>query len=132
VKGHLPGAESVSCGHGVPRRELLIASCGFAALTLLFTFPQVFHWHRLVNGYSGYDPPSHIELVETLVRFPQPETVRYLQRIGVRYVILHGELAPEEYPALRRELATVPELQLLMTSREADDMAVYLLREPDP
>jgi hypothetical protein len=50
---------------------------------------SIFHWKRLVNGYSGYYPPSYIARIERLAAFPDTGSLAQLRADGVRYVIVH-------------------------------------------
>jgi hypothetical protein len=79
---------------------------GFAILELPFysapepEYPEVkrmyasiFHWKRLVNGYSGLTPPRQTALATSLRGFPDEEALaalRDLGRQGLRYVIVHA------------------------------------------
>jgi hypothetical protein len=45
----------------------------------------------MMNGYSGYYPPSYLDNVLRLQRFPDGLSTRTLQRAGVRYVIVHTD-----------------------------------------
>jgi hypothetical protein len=55
-------------------------------------FMSIYHWARLVNGYSGYVPPSYVETLEELRDFPSPRSIRRLRDLGVDYVIVHERL----------------------------------------
>lgn len=68
------------------------------------------HWMPLLNGSSGYLPPS-LKLTEELARrFPDPRAVEMLQRMtGLRYVVVHtdhlskgGRARWRGQPSLRR------------------------------
>jgi len=48
------------------------------------------HWRPLVNGYSGFQPPSYDELVHALGGFPDDASIAYLRERGVRYLLVHG------------------------------------------
>jgi len=50
---------------------------------------SIFHWHSLVNGYSGNYPPSYLARIERLSQFPDQRSLAQLRRDGVRYVIVH-------------------------------------------
>ena len=45
---------------------------------------------QIVNGHSGHWPVGYEPTIEDLNRFPEPEALGTLRRIGVRYVVLHG------------------------------------------
>jgi hypothetical protein len=54
-----------------------------------YAYMSIFHWKRLVNGYSGYYPPSYIARIERLAAFPDTGSLAQLRADGVRYVIVH-------------------------------------------
>ena len=47
------------------------------------------HWQPLVNGYSGFAPPSYLELLEDLRGFPDERSVLTLAARDVRYLLVH-------------------------------------------
>jgi len=52
-----------------------------------------FHRHPTVNGMSGFDPPFYTEVVlPVLAAFPDTESLRLLDALGVRWVYVRGEL----------------------------------------
>ena len=56
-----------------------------------YSYNSTFHWMPMMNGYSGYYPPSYLDNVHRLQRFPDGLATRTLQRAGVRYVIVHTD-----------------------------------------
>ena len=42
-----------------------------------------------MNGYSGYYPPDYIETLARMETFPDDDSVSRLQRLDVRYLVLH-------------------------------------------
>jgi hypothetical protein len=54
-----------------------------------FAYLSTFHWHRLVNGYSGNMPPSYEALVAAAESAPFGVPVEHLRRLGVRYFVLN-------------------------------------------
>jgi hypothetical protein len=54
-----------------------------------FMYQSTFHWHRLVNGYSGYEPPDYAETRARMQTFPDDEAIGRLRGLGVRYVLVH-------------------------------------------
>jgi hypothetical protein len=91
-----------------------------------YMYNSTFHWQRLVNGYSGFYPPSFILLVEAMDSFPSPSAIAYLRRLAVRYVILHSDFDPRRYVDARNALGDQSELQLVLVERQgADEIAVY-------
>jgi hypothetical protein len=61
----------------------------FLAHDARYAYMSMFHWKPLVNGYSGYLPPSYVERIRRLFRMPDPDGLAQLRADGVRYVIIH-------------------------------------------
>jgi hypothetical protein len=59
-----------------------------------FAYMSTFHWMPLVNGYSGFYPPSYLERLKRLSGFPDARWVAALRSEGVRYVIVHADGYP--------------------------------------
>ena len=47
------------------------------------------HWRRMLNGYSGFAPPSYHAVLEELRGFPDARALDYLRRREVRYLLVH-------------------------------------------
>jgi hypothetical protein len=60
-----------------------------------FAYLSTFHWKRLVNGYSGFYPPSYLRRLVRLAAFPDEASVASLRREKVRYVVVHADGYPE-------------------------------------
>ena len=58
-------------------------------------YMSTFHWKPIVNGYSGYFPPSYLQRLERMRGFPDDRAFRQLLHDGVRYVVVHVDLYPE-------------------------------------
>ena len=64
----------------------------------VFMYFSTFHWNTLVNGYSGFSPPSYPRLRESVRNFPDEASIAELRRRGVTHVVVHGALySPESY-----------------------------------
>jgi hypothetical protein len=80
-----------------------------AARSVLFEFPvhspadrfsenlpymyfSMWHWRPMVNGYSGFTPPSYAALLEGTSTFPDPAALQYLARVGVTHIALNCRL----------------------------------------
>jgi hypothetical protein len=59
-----------------------------------YAYLSTFDWMPSINGYSGYYPPSYLERVDRLQKFPDAASTRVLQRAGVQYVIVHMSSYP--------------------------------------
>jgi hypothetical protein len=64
------------------------------------------NWQPLVNGYSGFVPPSFYEHVKAFAPFPQQPALDALRRSGVTHVFVHADqFAPgvlDRTPGLRK------------------------------
>ena len=66
-----------------------------------YMYYSTFHWQTLLNGYSGFFPPSYLRLVAVMRGFPDARSLDALRARGARYAVIHGErLAPDEYRAV--------------------------------
>ncbi len=97
-----------------------------------FTFDPAYmyfstgHWQPLVNGYSGFHPSSYIRLLDTLTPFPNPDGIAALRKLGVDYVILHRDLARDEWDSVNQALRASPWVRLVLTdSPMRETVAVY-------
>ena len=63
-----------------------------------YMFFSTFHWHPLLNGYSGYKPPSYPAVIALARTLPDAHASEILGRIaGLRYVVVHlAEIPPEQ------------------------------------
>ena len=55
-----------------------------------YLYFSTFHWQKLVNGQSGWLPPSYIDLLEEEQDFPSEASIAYLRQRGVEYIGVHG------------------------------------------
>jgi hypothetical protein len=73
----------------------------------LFMYFSTTHWQPLLNGYSGFYPPSYLDLIETLRGFPDDPSIDILRQRGVDYLIVHGRFyTPDEFGAVIAALET--------------------------
>jgi hypothetical protein len=54
-----------------------------------FAFHSIFHWHPLVNGYSGGSSDRYVALADVASGFPADASVRALQEAGVTHTFVH-------------------------------------------
>lgn len=72
-----------------------------------YSYLSTFHWNPMLNGYSGYHPPSYLARADALREFPSERSIARLHADGAQYVIVHlGEFEPERRAAIRKTLAT--------------------------
>jgi len=95
-----------------------------------YAFWSAAHWNRLVNGYSGYYPPVYLETVNRMQTFPDTASVQRLQRLDVRYIVVHHAFYEEaERQRLLSAMANHPSLERLGSFRDPVGAAsLYALR----
>jgi hypothetical protein len=104
----------------------IIRDRGDSPTAVLFEFPtghmedpeymyySTFHWQYLVNGYSGFFPPSYLKVVKAMENFPDAPSFDAIKAHGVRYVVIHGEwLYGARYETLIADLDRRPDLKLV-------------------
>jgi hypothetical protein len=108
--------------------ELPLASPVIAQASVYMYF-STFHWHRLVNGYSGFIPRWYPEFLNRMAAFPDDNTIEDLRRRGVDYVIVHAAFyAPDDYRRLTTRLDERRDIHLeAVTQRETDETRLYRL-----
>jgi len=81
-------------------------------MTPQFMYGSIFHWHRLVNGYSGFTPPDYLDTRERMRTFPDDDAIARLQDLGVRYVLVHKAFyQSDEYADLMEQVLHRGELR---------------------
>jgi hypothetical protein len=104
----------------------LVRDRGDSPTAVVFEFPtglvaesaylyySTFHWQWLVNGYSGFFPPSYYRLVRAIEEFPDEPSMNAIKSHGVRYLVIHGEyLRGDRYKTLIPQLDARPDLTLV-------------------
>jgi hypothetical protein len=56
-----------------------------------FMYFSIFHWHRLVNGASGFFPRDYQEVRQVMYDFPSDDSMRLLRRYGVEFLVIHAK-----------------------------------------
>jgi hypothetical protein len=94
-----------------------------------FMLHSTAHWQKTIEGYSGLRPPLHESLYRELARFPDSTSLDSLARLGVNYIVVHGDLyTPEERASVDARLILFRD-KLTLTHTEGDGR-VYALRRP--
>ena len=102
----------------------LVRDAGDGPTSVIFEFPtgamedpeylyySTFHWQYLVNGYSGFFPPSYRKVVNAVQGFPDETSMNVIKSHGVRYLVIHGEwLYGARYEQLVADLDRRQDLQ---------------------
>jgi hypothetical protein len=84
-----------------------------------YMYFSTWHWNLLVNGNSGFAPPSYDELIERERLFPSDDGIEYLKGRGVEYLAVHGAFmaSEERYVRTVAFLDRRPDLQLITAAR---------------
>ena len=57
-----------------------------------YMFYSTFHWHPLVNGYSGHYPASFLDLLGRMQHFPSEDGLAALRQRGVETLVVHEQV----------------------------------------
>ena len=103
-------------------------SVAAARLHSLYMLHSTVHWQGLVNGYSGFTPPSHDALFRKLVNFPNEASLDALERMGVRYVVIHPDaFEGDEWEEVKGKLQVFDD-RLQLEAEEGNGLAFSLTR----
>ena len=58
---------------------------------LEYQYLSTYHWRATPDGYSGFVPPKHGQIVYEMEVFPDERSVSLLQALRVRMVVLHAD-----------------------------------------
>jgi len=94
-----------------------------------YMYYSTFHWQYLVNGYSGFFPPSYLTLMSAIQNFPDEPSMRAIKLHGPRYLVVHGErLYGARYETLVPDLDRRPDLTLVSRHPwEHSEISLYRL-----
>jgi hypothetical protein len=98
----------------------------------VYLYSSTVHWKPLANGFSGYDPPIHQELVERIRFVPGEDGLGLLRRIGISHLVVHAD-SPRRAEALRRweeRFAAGPAPQVELVHRSGEISVYRLLYAP--
>lgn len=95
-----------------------------------YEYFSTFHWYRMVNGNSGFAPPSYLELLEREVDFPDDAAIAYLKSRGVTHIAWHGSFTnPGRHEDTVAMLAARPDVELLSKAPwEGSESRLYRLK----
>jgi hypothetical protein len=104
------------------------------ALEPFYMYFSTFRWDKLVNGYSGFSPPSYMRLLDLMRTFPDDSAFEELRARDVEFIIVHGAFyQPRVYAKLVEELGARRELRLIGTYRwEQRETRVYQMARSRP
>jgi hypothetical protein len=102
------------------------------ALEPFYMYFSIFRWDSLVNGYSGFSPPSYARLLEVMQDFPSDAAFDELRARHVEYIIVHGAFyGPAAYNQVVGQLDRRADLQSVGKYRwERRETRVYRMVKP--
>jgi hypothetical protein len=93
-----------------------------------YAYMSTFHWMPLLNGYSGYYPPSYLTMLTGLRHFPDGAAIALLRQRGARYVIVHTSLyRPDRAGEIVSELTANPAFTQLGHFSDGEGAGVVFL-----
>jgi hypothetical protein len=79
-----------------------------------YMYFSTFHWHTLLNGYSGFFPPSYVRLLNSMENFPDDVSIGAIKGRGASYLLVHGErLFGARYEQVVAQIAKRRDLTLI-------------------
>lgn len=96
-----------------------------------FQYFAQYHRHRLVNGNSGFYPPSYLALLERARTLPDEASLEALRMMDVEYLLVHAQYyaTPSEFAATVEGLDRRSDVEPVATSSdEGGVVLVYRLR----
>lgn len=94
-----------------------------------YAYFSTYHWKKLVNGYSGFSPPSTVLLHQIMETFPDEVSLQVLQRLQTKYVIIHAKAYSKPYLSglLQRLGRFTSQLEY---QQKLDGSYIYKFKEP--
>jgi hypothetical protein len=98
-----------------------------------YMYFSTFHWQRLVNGNSGFLPPSYEEFLIRSRRFPSNNSIEFLKTRGVEYIALHGEfMSANRFRRAIRDLGRRKDVELVARKQwQTAESRLYRLRRSE-
>ena len=85
-----------------------------------------YHWMPMVNGYSGFLPYGQDQIIADMLDFPDAKSIRRLNELGVRYVIVHQDQFDEHQKQQFEEYIDQYTDDLHQVAAYGDDLALEL------
>ena len=82
-----------------------------------YMYFSLWHWAPMVNGYSGYWPPSYEEFQKGVVSFPEPAAIAMLRARGVTHVTVNCAFYRGGCEQLLARLDGMPEFRRVAEGR---------------
>jgi len=97
----------------------------------MYMYFSTFHWNALLNGYSGFSPPSYYYLREAVASFPDATSLEELQRRGLTHVVVNAVFcAPGQFDDIVNRIEHSGFFERVATTEwERHDVHLYRLRD---
>jgi len=86
-----------------------------------YTYFSTYHWLPIVNGYSGFIPPTYSQIASELDALPSRKAVEFLSAIGVKGLVLHTDRL-QPYEVLQWRQAKLAEMGLEKVAEFGSDI----------
>jgi hypothetical protein len=80
---------------------------------LPFMYFSLWHWHEMVNGYSGFTPDSHQALIKLARDFPDAASIAALRTRGVTHVTVNCHFIKDPCKEFMAAIDARPEFRLI-------------------
>jgi len=98
-----------------------------------YMYEGTVHWLPMLNGYSGFFPPSYLELLAVMDRFPDSSVIDYLRQRGVSYIFVRGSLYDaQDRRELREALERIEGVRLLAGFPAPGEELIFTLTATRP
>jgi hypothetical protein len=84
------------------------------------------HWRPLMNGYSGYVPPSYQKYADTFWYFPEERAMRAMKEAGVTHVMVHTRRFFRDADTVLEQIRARSDMELIAVS--SNGIRLYKLR----
>jgi hypothetical protein len=94
-----------------------------------YMYEGTVHWLPMLNGYTGFFPPSYLELLTVMDKFPDRAVIDYLRQRDVRYIFVRGSLYDaQDRRALREALERAEGVRLLAGFPAPGEELIFALK----
>lgn len=97
----------------------------------MYMYFSTFHWNALLNGYSGFSPPSYYYLREAVASFPDAKSLDELKHRGLTHVVVNSAFCvPGQFDDIVNRIEHSGFFERVATTEwERHDVHLYRLRD---
>jgi hypothetical protein len=93
-----------------------------------YMYFSLWHWAKLINGYSGHAPATYGAFQAALRSFPDADTIRLLRARGTTHITVNCALYRDGCEALLDRIDQFPQFRLLTSARwQGRPVRLYML-----